>query len=264
MGSDLGLREKKVSYPWLSHLVAMVIGGMFVAVFLQQDGTAAASLLLRKDSGCEISFGKYEGPEYKTGDTVGKPKCLVQSRFLKLQQHHVRMPSGSNTVIPDWLWVDYHDRINVLVQAPAREGKGMEFFVFDQSKYALEGRQSVAIVGGIVEPGEEPEKAARREVKEEMKVNCATFKLLGRFRTDVNRGVGWTNSFVALGCRHITATDGENEMDPGDEVGIPDTEKQVIRRISLKDLKNTAEKGNFLEIQWTATVGTALLQPELQ
>lgn len=270
MGSDLGIAGKrKVSSRW--HLMS-VRSARFLAigVFLTcgvllfrngSDNTFSAASFLKGSSDCVVSFGSYAGPEYSTTDTVGKPKCLVESKFMKVQQHHVRMPSGSDNVISDWLWVDYHDRINVLVQAPQRKGKGMEFYVFDQSKYALEMRTSLAIVGGIIEPGERPEEAARREVLEEMKVECKNLKKLGRFRTDVNRGVGWTNSFVALDCRP-----GElfQERDPKEEVGIPDTEHQSLRRISLKELRDEAAKGSFLEIQWTATVSTALLQPELQ
>ena len=155
MGSDLGLRRKRANFTWVSHLSAMVIGGL--AVFLLSGDDPKASL---RKSGCEISFGTYRGAEYASKDTVGRPKGLVESKFLKSQQHQVRMPSGSSNVIPDWLWIDYHDRINVLVQAPKISGKGMEFFVFEQSKYALEGGQSMAIVGGIVEPGEQPDRAA--------------------------------------------------------------------------------------------------------
>ena len=62
-----------------------------------------------------------------------------------------------------------------------------QFLIFRQTKYALEGRQSYAIVGGIIEPGEKAVDAAQREVHEELGLLCDT-TFLGRFRTDVNRG----------------------------------------------------------------------------
>lgn len=78
----------------------------------------------------------------------------------------------------------------MLVEAEAASGEQEKmFFVFTQSKYALEGRISKAIIGGIIEPGEDPENAARREVEEEMGLQCLKLNFLGRFRTDVNRGM---------------------------------------------------------------------------
>jgi ADP-ribose pyrophosphatase YjhB (NUDIX family) len=88
------------------------------------------------------------------------------------------------------LFIDYHDRINVLVEDPKsskKQGSEKQFLIFRQSKYALEGRQSMAIVGGIIEPGEDATSAASREVNEELDLDCQ-FEFLGRFRTDVNRG----------------------------------------------------------------------------
>ena len=107
---------------------------------------------------------------------------------------------GQSQVIHDWLVIDYHDRVNVLVEDEVQPGKERRFLVFEQSKYTLDSRVSLAVVGGIVEPGEEPQVAARREVEEEMGMDCNEFHLLGRYRTDVNRGMGWVNSFLATQC----------------------------------------------------------------
>ena len=76
------------------------------------------------------------------------------------------------------------------------------FFVFEQTKYALDGRTSFAIIGGIIERDESAETAARREVTEEMNgmVECREYVFLGRYRTDVNRGMGWLHSFLATNC----------------------------------------------------------------
>jgi NUDIX domain len=76
-------------------------------------------------------------------------------------------------------------RINVLVEAPpTNEQTERQFFIFEQTKYALEGRMSKAVIGGIIEPGENAEHAARREVQEEMGLVCKEMKFLGRYRTD--------------------------------------------------------------------------------
>lgn len=169
----------------------------------------------------------------------------------------------------DWLWIDYHDRINVVVE----DERGQEalherrFLVFEQTKYALEGRSSLAIIGGIIEPGEDPEQAARREVEEEMGgLTCANFHFLGRYRSDVNRGVGWLNSFLATDCsrrKNRNPEEAKNGNHPVEEVGAADTEEQKLKSISLAEFREAALHGKFLEVQWTTTVAQALLHPEL-
>jgi ADP-ribose pyrophosphatase YjhB (NUDIX family) len=241
-----------------------------VSLFLSTRSSSAchlkssASSNLRNDMDqCELSFGSYRGPQYRSekSGTIGKPKCLLESKWIKVSQHTVKFP-GSDTVFDDWMWIDYHDRINVLVEDEAKEGEERRFLVFEQTKYALEGRSSLAIIGGVIEPGEDPEKAARREVDEEMNgLQCENFHFLGRYRTDVNRGMGWLNGFLATKCsRDLNRSKHQALVD---EVGAADTERQDLRSITLTELRESARKGEFLEVQWTATVASALLHPEL-
>jgi 8-oxo-dGTP pyrophosphatase MutT (NUDIX family) len=279
MGSDIGLKKhlhgQPISSSFLRHIFTFLAGcaASFLILSLQSTTWNGISRLGSRSSStgeCQISFGTYRGKEYttNTGGTVGEPICLVESKFLKVQQHSVRMPNDeSGSIIPDWIWIDYHDRINVLVEAEKKSGdKEPHFLVFEQTKYALEGRMSLAIVGGIIEPHEEPEQAARREIEEEMGgLQCQDFHFLGRFRTDVNRGMGWTNTFLAANCRKAeprAVTDQHQNQEKEEEVGVADTERQDLRRISLNDLRQAAIAGKFLEIQWTATIALALLRPE--
>jgi 8-oxo-dGTP pyrophosphatase MutT (NUDIX family) len=173
------------------------------------------------------------------------------------------------------MWIDYHDRINVLVEANQQETAAdgtdkneRRFLVFEQTKYALEGRGSIAIIGGIIESGETPEASARREVEEEMNgLQCNTFHFLGRYRTDVNRGMGWVNSFWATDCDAAKQRSHATHQDSGDVrekvVGAADTERQDLRSVTLTQLKEYVRNGKFIEVQWTATVALALLHPEL-
>ncbi len=159
-------------------------------------------------------------------------------------------------MIDDWLFINYHDRINVIVEDP-NSNDGTKFLVFRQTKYALEGRVSLAIVGGIIEPNENAKDAAAREVNEELSLDCE-FEFLGRFRTDVNRGMGWVNSFIAHSCKKKSPDDNAN-VDTNEEVGAPDTEKQDIVSLSIDEVKKNVRKGEFLEVQWSNTVALAML-----
>jgi 8-oxo-dGTP pyrophosphatase MutT (NUDIX family) len=236
----------------------MIVSAILGAYLFFDQFVFTSSVKSSRD--CLISFGAYKGHIYTTTETIAKPKCLLESKWMRVQQHQVRFP-GMKSAISDWLWIDYHDRINVLVEAPATGTGQRQFMVFEQTKYALEGRQSLAIIGGIIEPGEDPKTAAAREVQEEMGVECQKMHFLGRYRTDVNRGIGWVNSFLAVHCSKSNRS--VNEKENTDVIGVSDVERQDLKRMSLTELKMAARKGEFLEVQWSNTVALALLHDEL-
>lgn len=252
MGSDDGIKTitvKELRSNYVYMLVSFLIG-IFVSTFYKQRTFSKDS-----SSSCEISFGHYGGTEYRSSLTRGTPKCLIESKFLKVQQHELQI---EESVIHDWLFIDYHDQINVLVEAPRMESwTEPHFYVFQQTKYALEDRMSLAVVGGIVEPNEKPEAAAKREVSEEMHVVCEKIDFLGRFRADVNRGVGWTFTYLARDCHAGTVK--EDGMSKSNEVGAADTEQQNLTIKSLSEILSAVKEGKFLEIKWTATVALSLL-----
>jgi ADP-ribose pyrophosphatase len=259
MGSDLGKRRGEdggMGSAGVARLAVAFLGGCLVAnLYLRQSSSG----------GCTISLGQYKGTRYTTTGTIGQPKCLIESKFLKVQLHRVQLEKSA-TIIDDWLWIDYHDRINVLVEAPRAKAalptedntEEPRFLIFEQTKYALEDRMSLAIVGGLVEPGEAPETAARREVREETGHECARWQFLGRYRTDVNRGIGWTNTYLARDCQKQKQK-ALVDQETGGQVGGSDMERQDLRIMTLEEVMKAAQEGRFLEIQWSATVALAIL-----
>jgi ADP-ribose pyrophosphatase len=245
-------------------MLASFLAGVMVTKHL------ATNRLVNDDnsSSCQISLGAYKGSVYTTTSTLETPICLVESKFMKVSRHTVRF-AEHDKVLSDWLWIDYHDRINVLVQTGADR-----FLIFRQTKYALEGRESLAIVGGIIEPGETPQNAAHREVLEETKYDCRDMKLLGRYRTDVNRGMGWTHTFLARDCHEKTTTffrklsfttadaAASKTTIEEEEVGVVDTERQDVVFMGQEQIRKALKNGKFMEIQWSATVALALLSME--
>jgi hypothetical protein len=79
--------------------------------------------------------------------------------------------------------------------------------------------------------------------------------------------MGWLNSYLATDCteqedkKRVPAV--EAHQNEEEEVGVEDTEKQQLKSISLPELRQAVTNGQFLEVQWTATVSLALLHPEL-
>ena len=215
-------------------------------------------------SSCIASFGKYNGARYHKKGETKKKTCLVESKWMQLSQHAVSLGGKSKGIINDWLFIDYHDRINVLVEAWDGDDQTNDkrYVVFKQTKYAYSG-DSLAIVGGIIEPNEEPQVAARREVQEEMNVDCERLISLGKYRTDVNRGMGWVHSFIASDCREMANGDSANDSEEINQVGAADTEGQERILLTAAELRDATRNGEFVEVQWSNTVALALLRISL-
>lgn len=238
-----------------------------------------------KENSCLLSFGTYRGIKYEShstdssnnsGEETMGNKCLIESPWMRLAQHTVQMKIADNDknsrdksnvikVIDDWLFIDYHDRINVLVQDPdsSQNDTNPSFLILKQTKYALSSQQSLAVVGGIVEPGEEPLVAAKREVSEELFVSCNSWISLGKYRTDVNRGMGWVHSFLARNCVYTKTTlpllVGDTDTESNGNVGAHDFERQNIQSMTLDEVKDAVLKERFVEVQWSNTVALAVL-----
>jgi 8-oxo-dGTP pyrophosphatase MutT (NUDIX family) len=193
---------------------------------------------------------------------------------MRVAQHQVQLTSTDNNnnnnnkaktkVIDDWLWIDYHDRINVLVQDPNSSMDNPSFLILKQTKYALSSQESLSVVGGIVEPDEEPLVAAKREVNEELHVICNSWTPLGKYRTDVNRGMGWVHPYLARDCSYSKIIIGSGvEQDDVEEsnanVGVHDIEKQNIQSMTLSEVKASVMDQKFVEVQWSNSVALAML-----
>jgi hypothetical protein len=193
-----------------------------------------------------------------------------------------------STILDDWLWIDYHDRINVLVEAPPKRPSSSKtdaaatsvtkYLILEQSKYALND-PSLAIVGGIVEKDEFHLDAAKREVLEEMDVTCLRWTFLGNnggasssgsgggggYRTDVNRGMGWVYPYLAEDCTYNTAGGGggdgvdDDVDDVADVVEGRDIEERSVRGMTLDEVRAAVMDGKFVEVQWSNTVALAML-----
>ena len=114
-------------------------------------------------------------------------------RFLVVESHTVAFPDGR--IVEDWGWVITPDFINV-VAVTAEE----RFLCFRQPKYAVAGL-SLSVTGGYIEAGEDPLAAAQRELLEETGYHAETWRALGSYVVDGNRGVGAAYFFLATGAR---------------------------------------------------------------
>ena len=105
--------------------------------------------------------------------------------------------------------------------------------------------------------------AAKREVSEELFVSCNSWISLGKYRTDVNRGMGWVHPFLARNCVYTKTTlpllVGDTDTESNGNVGAHDFEWQNIQSMTLNEVKDAVMKERFVEVQWSNTVALAVL-----
>ncbi len=173
--------------------------------------------------------------QWKTRD---RKIILDESPWLKVERHTVELPSGQ--VIPNWQWVTTPDYINVV--AVTEDGA---FICFRQVKYGLEG-DTLAIVGGYLNDGEDPLKAAQRELREETGYESPDWQALGSYRVDPNRGIAVGHLFLARHARLVTTPI------------VDDLEEQHLLLLSRAEVEEALETGEFHVMAWTAAVVLAL------
>ncbi len=174
----------------------------------------------------------------KPWKTLARRTLLNHSKFLVVEAHTVELPDGR--VIADWPWIITPDYINVI--AVTEEGL---FLCLRQTKYSVEGI-SLAVVGGYLEPGEDPLEAAKRELREETGYEAAEWLSLGRYPVDGNRGAGVAYPFLATGARRVT------------EIDADDLEEQELWLLSRAEVEAALDAGEFKLLSWAAAMALAL------
>lgn len=176
----------------------------------------------------------------KPWKTKARKTVLDQRPWLFVENHTVELPGGR--LISDWPWIITPDYINV-VAVTADE----HFLCFRQVKYAVEGT-TLSIVGGFVEEGEEPIRAARRELLEETGYESTDWTPLGSYRVDPNRGVATGHLYLARQARYVTPRSAD------------DLEEQELILLTRSEIETALARGEFKVLAWAASVAFALRQ----
>lgn len=174
----------------------------------------------------------------KSWKTLSKETLLNPNKYLKVENHVVQLPDGR--VISDWPWVILPDFVNVLAVT-----EGGQFLCFRQVNYGVDG-ESLAPVGGYIEPGENPLAAAKRELLEETGYEAARWTNMGKYLEDPHRGVATCHLFLAQDAVQVAVAVNE------------DLEEQRLIRLHKPELEDALVSGEFKVLAWAAIVALAL------
>jgi len=179
-----------------------------------------------------------EKKKLRVWETVSKETILNHSKFLTVESHTVKLPDGQ--IIPDWVWVIIPSAAIVLAMTSDNK-----FLCFRQTKYAVEGT-TLAPVGGMLEPNEEPLTAAKRELLEETGYEASEWVSLGSHILDPNRGIATMHLFLALNAKQVT------------EPNSDDLEDQELLFLTQNELEDALNAGEFKILAWSAVVAMSL------
>jgi len=176
----------------------------------------------------------------KPWKTLDKHTIYKQSPWLVVELHAVELPDGR--VIPDWPWIKTPDYVNVVAVT-----EDDTFLCFRQTKYGIQG-ETLALIGGYLEPGEAPLAAAQRELREETGCEAPVWIDLGHYLVDPNRGVATGHLYLARGARRVITPDSD------------DLEEQRLIYLTREELESALANGEFKVLAWAAAVTFALKQ----
>ena len=179
-----------------------------------------------------------DGKELRPFKTLSRRTILNHGPYLNVESHTVQWPDGQ--VIADWPWIVGPDASIIL--AVNSDGR---FLCFRQTKYAVVGT-TLAPVAGMIEPGEDPLTAAKRELLEETGFEATEWIDLGSYKVDPNRGVGVRHLFLARKARQVT------------EPCSDDIEDQQLLFLSRQELEDALGSGEFKVLSWAAAISLAL------
>lgn len=144
--------------------------------------------------------------------------------YVSVRRQRIRTEQGRE--VPNYYKVELADY--VICCPRTADGRIITLWQYKHGS----GRYGLTFPAGIMEAGEEPEQAMRRELLEETGFAAQTAVPLGRYAVNGNQGCGWGHLFVLDGCRKVA--------DPN----AGDLEQMEIRVMEVDDVARAFQDGN--------------------
>jgi ADP-ribose pyrophosphatase len=165
-------------------------------------------------------------------------EMLLANRYFSLRSDRLQLPDGG---IKDPYFV--LERPDAAIIVPITESN--EVVLVRQYRPPLE-MMELGLPAGLVEEGERPEEAARRELAEETGYTGGEWEPLGSLASSPSLKDNWAYLFLARGVEETAAPD-------------PDEHELVeVVRVPLEDLRGLVHSGKIVSSSGVAAVMLAL------
>jgi ADP-ribose pyrophosphatase len=181
-------------------------------------------------------------PDLTPWETLKRTLALDCSPWMQVFEDDVRLPDGR--IIEGYLRLETPGYVMIVpVRSDAQIGLVRSY------KRGVDG-VDIQPPTGILEQGENPLDAAKRELKEELGCLAETWYELGDVVLSGNYFAGYAHFFLATGCRQIA------EPDSGD------LEEQEVIWLPLEEARRSWSEGGFCQVGAVAALGLAFQQIE--
>lgn len=150
---------------------------------------------------------------------------IIVSRppWLRVRHDEVQLPDGR--VNPEFYVIEYPDWVNII----AITEDGM-FVMEKQYRYGINGTY-YEIPAGVMEPGETPEQAARRELEEETGYVGGTWTPIMNASGNASTTNNMTHSFLAVGVK----PNGKRHLDSTEDLDVELLTRRQVYNLLLND-----------------------------
>lgn len=135
-------------------------------------------------------------------------RCVLARRWLTLHEQHVRLPTGAE--IEEFHLIESPDWVGVLAITEARQ-----VVMVEQYRHGA-GRSGLELPAGVVDEGETPLEAARRELAEETGFGARTLTPLSTVFPEPARHTNRAHFFVATDAFAV----GEPRLDESEQLSV--------------------------------------------
>ena len=157
-------------------------------------------------------------------ETLDK-EYLVKRPWLTARRDTVKLPSG--VVMDEYYVLEYPDWINVIART-----KDGNFVFIRQYRYAL-GQACFELVAGVVEQGEAPVDAAKRELLEETGYAGGEWQEIMTISANASTMNNLTHCFLAEGVEKVA------------EQNLEATEDIEVHIMTTEEVRSLMEKGEM-------------------